>query len=109
MIYALIYAIPLCVTIICVYNLINLKRSANEPENEHETASLDESQASNFQETIVSAEGTYFLFKTNSEKQYVDFLESLDRELYEIVNITNFSSAYYYGDIFIITYKKKAQ
>ena len=96
MIYALIYAIPLCVTIICVYNLINLKRSANERETKHET-------------TIVSGDGTYFFFKTNSEKQYVDFLESLDRELYEIVNITNFSSAYYYGDIFIITYKKKAQ
>ena len=96
MIYALIYAIPLCVAIVCVWSLIKLKRSANELETKHET-------------TIVSADGTYFFFKTNSEKKYVDFLESLDRELYEIVNITNFSSAYYYGDIFIITYKKKAQ
>lgn len=31
--------------------------------------------------------GTYFLFSTNSKEMYVEFLDSLDEEVYEIIDI----------------------
>lgn len=31
--------------------------------------------------------GTYFLFSTNSKETYVEFLDSLDEEVYEIIDI----------------------
>ena len=37
---------------------------------------------------FVSDEGTVFLLKTNWEKEYVNFLESLDMEKYQIIDIT---------------------
>ena len=54
-----------------------------------------------------SSEGTYFFFSTKSEKAYVEFLERLDKDKYEIIDISvqgeSFKSYAYY----MITYTKK--
>lgn len=54
-----------------------------------------------------SSEGTYFFFSTNTEKAYVEFLERLDKDKYEIIDISvqgeSFKSYAYY----MITYTKK--
>lgn len=51
--------------------------------------------------------GTYFFFYSNSPKEYVDFLESLDKDKYEIVDITVQGFTYKNEDCYMITYKKK--
>lgn len=55
----------------------------------------------------VSSGGTYFFFRSDSQKEYVDFLESLDKEKYEIVDITIQATTYYRNDCFMITYSEK--
>ncbi len=54
-----------------------------------------------------SSEGTYFFFATKSEEAYVEFLERLDKDKYEIIDISvqgeSFKSYAYY----MITYTKK--
>lgn len=69
--------------------------------------STDEGQPSYSREITISAEGSYFLYRTDSGKEYVDFLESLDKEMYEIVNITIQPTTYYREDCFMITYTKR--
>ena len=91
---AIIIALVTCASLLCAC-------SSNQ--------SVDEGQPSYSNEITVSAEGSYFLFRTDSEKKYVDFLESLDRETYEIVDITIQATTYYRNDCFMVTYTKKAQ
>ena len=47
-----------------------------------------------------SSEGTYFFFATKSEEAYVEFLERLDKDKYEIIDISvqgeSFKSYAYY-------------
>lgn len=54
-----------------------------------------------------SSEGTYFFFGTKDAVAYVEFLESLDKDKYEIIDISvqgrTFESYAYY----MITYTKK--
>ena len=55
-----------------------------------------------------SSEGTYFFFRTKDEDAYVEFLERLDKDKYEIIDISvqgeSFKSYAYY----MITYTKKS-
>ncbi len=64
-----------------------------------------------------SSKGTYFLFYTYYETEYVDFLESLDKDKYEIINISvqsptiEYNSSYFQStsyNVYKITYTKKS-
>lgn len=55
-----------------------------------------------------SSEGTYFLFKTSYEPAYVDFLESLDKDKYEIIDISVQGQTFKTSDSYMITYTKKS-
>lgn len=56
---------------------------------------------------FVSDEGTVFLLKTNWEKEYVNFLESLDMEKYQIIDITPQPQGYRTSQQFVVTFTKK--
>lgn len=51
-----------------------------------------------------SSEGTYFFFRTRYEDAYVEFLERLDKDKYEIIDISVQVESYTY---YMITYTKK--
>lgn len=54
-----------------------------------------------------SSEGTYFFFSTKYEKAYVEFLESLDKDKYEIIDISVQGPTFESDAVFMITYTKK--
>ena len=53
----------------------------------------------------VSEDGTYFLFYTNLEQEYVDFLEMMDQEKYVIEDITVQGPSYHSTSFFAVTYR----
>ena len=54
-----------------------------------------------------SSEGTYFFFSTNYEDAYVEFLERLDKDKYEIIDISVQGWTIKSDAVFMITYTKK--
>lgn len=54
-----------------------------------------------------SSEGTYFFFSTKSEDAYVEFLERLDKDKYEIIDISVQGPTFETNAFFMITYTKK--
>lgn len=52
--------------------------------------------------------GRYFLFKTKSEQEYLNFLESFDETKYKIVDISISvqESAFATREYYMVTYKK---
>ena len=56
--------------------------------------------------STVYAEGSYHLFKTESEQEYLNFLENFDETQYEIVDIsTGMEASVYTDDFYMITYR----
>lgn len=54
-----------------------------------------------------SSEGTYFFFSTKSEDAYVEFLERLDKDKYEIIDISVQAPTFKVDAFYMITYTKK--
>lgn len=63
--------------------------------------------ASHSDEITVSSEGSYFFFRTDSQNKYIDFLESLEKRKYEILDITILPTTYCRDDCFMITYTER--
>lgn len=57
------------------------------------------------QNITASEDGTYFLFYTNLEQEYVDFLEMMDQEKYVIEDITVQGPSYHAKSYFAVTYR----
>lgn len=55
-----------------------------------------------------SSEGTYFFFSTKSEDAYVEFLERLDKDKYEIIDISVQGESFKSYASYMITYTKKS-
>ena len=57
--------------------------------------------------STVYAEGSYHLFKTESEQEYLNFLENFDETLYEIVDISTSMNAGFNGsgEFYMVTYR----
>lgn len=55
-----------------------------------------------------SSEGTYFFFSTNYEVAYVEFLERLDKDKYEIIDISVQGESFKSYASYMITYTKKS-
>ena len=54
-----------------------------------------------------SSEGTYFFFSTEDEEAYVEFLERLDKDKYEIIDISVQGESFKSYASYMITYTKK--
>ena len=54
-----------------------------------------------------SSEGTYFFFRTKDEDAYVEFLERLDKDKYEIIDISVQGPTFKVDAFYMITYTKK--
>ena len=54
-----------------------------------------------------SSEGTYFFFSTRTEKAYVEFLESFDKDKYEIIDRSVQAPTFKVDAFYMITYTKK--
>ena len=73
------------------------------------TESDDANDISYSEKITVSSGGSYYLFRTASPENYVDFLENLDKEKYEIIDITIQAATYHRDDCFLITYTEKTE
>lgn len=53
--------------------------------------------------------GTHFLFETNQKNEYLNFLNSLDYDKFEIIGViaTKYAYAYTEHEIYTVTYKIK--
>lgn len=56
-------------------------------------------------QTSENNEGNYWLFKTCSEKEYLNFLETFDETKYEIVDISINDGYYASDEYYFVTYK----
>lgn len=54
-----------------------------------------------------SSEGTYFFFRTRYEEAYVEFLERLDKDKYEIIDRSVQAPTFKVDAFYMITYTKK--
>lgn len=54
-----------------------------------------------------SSEGTYFFFSTRYEEAYVEFLERLDKDKYEIIDRSVQAPTFKVDAFYMITYTKK--
>ena len=48
----------------------------------------------------------YYLYKTREQSEYLSFYSSFDFDTYEIVDISTRLWTYYYGESYVITYRK---
>ncbi len=48
----------------------------------------------------------YYLYKTREQSEYLSFYSSFDFDTYEIVDISTRLSTYFYGESYVITYRK---
>lgn len=77
------------------------------------TNEVIEEKVQPIEETIVKEQvGSYLLFKTSKENEYLNFLTNFDESKYEIVHISTFvheTSNSWNDDYYMVTYKVIAE